>query len=163
MTIGAKRNLACERASGEVIIHFDSDDWSARDRVRDQIERLESGHAHSGAQMSGYHSVFYWSMLTDKAYRYVHQPQYSLGSAMCYFKSFWKTHPFPDRSHSEDNHVTFQAKNAGQLVSSDGFQRLICRVHQTNVTQSAMRVGRNNWPQVSSEWLSPAFFEAINR
>ncbi len=28
--IGTKRNLACEATSGEVICHFDDDDWSAQ-------------------------------------------------------------------------------------------------------------------------------------
>ena len=33
--IGVKRNLACEAAGGEVICHFDDDDWSAAARVSD--------------------------------------------------------------------------------------------------------------------------------
>jgi len=28
-TIGAKRNIACEAAAGEVIAHWDDDDWMA--------------------------------------------------------------------------------------------------------------------------------------
>src|SRR4029453_14452637 len=32
-TIGAKRNIACEAASGEVIAHWDDDDWMAGWRV----------------------------------------------------------------------------------------------------------------------------------
>ena len=32
-TIGAKRNLACEQARGEIIAHWDDDDWYAPDRL----------------------------------------------------------------------------------------------------------------------------------
>src|SRR5262249_39730198 len=35
-TIGAKRNLACEQAQGDIIAHWDDDDWYAPDRLRYQ-------------------------------------------------------------------------------------------------------------------------------
>ena len=37
MTIGAKRNLACEQARGEFIVHWDDDDWYPPWRVRMQV------------------------------------------------------------------------------------------------------------------------------
>ena len=96
--IGVKRNLACEAARGEVICHFDDDDWSAAGRVLDQVMRL----LESGKQMTGYHSVTYWNGM--KAYRYVSPvPQYAVGTTMCYQKSFWRTHRFPAKNYAEDN------------------------------------------------------------
>jgi len=37
---GAKRNLACERARGQFIVHWDDDDWYPASRVRVQIRAL---------------------------------------------------------------------------------------------------------------------------
>jgi glycosyltransferase involved in cell wall biosynthesis len=36
-SIGGKRNLACREARGEIIAHWDDDDWYASDRLRYQI------------------------------------------------------------------------------------------------------------------------------
>src|SRR3954465_8432998 len=42
--IGAKRNWGCQRATGELIAHWDDDDYSAPTRLADQVARLlESG------------------------------------------------------------------------------------------------------------------------
>ncbi len=40
MTIGAKRNLACELASGEIIAHWDDDDWYGPRRLAEQAAPL---------------------------------------------------------------------------------------------------------------------------
>src|SRR5215475_14271274 len=40
MPLGAKRNLGCERARGDLIAHWDDDDWYAAFRLRYQVESL---------------------------------------------------------------------------------------------------------------------------
>lgn len=39
-TLGAKRNLACRESRGEVIVHWDDDDWMAPWRLSYQVENL---------------------------------------------------------------------------------------------------------------------------
>src|SRR5690349_3155219 len=39
-TLGTKRNAACEAARGDVILHWDDDDWYAPHRIRTQVEAL---------------------------------------------------------------------------------------------------------------------------
>jgi len=158
-TIGAKRNMACEAATGDVIVHFDSDDWSAPDRIEHQVNGLLT----TGVSLFGYCAAFFWCKRTGKAYRYIGPPNYSIGAAMCYRRTFWQANPFPDVSNAEDNHVVFIARNAGVIAASDGFQRIVCRVHDTNVTRSGERVGNNNWPEVPADWLPASFFEAEQR
>ena len=53
-SIGAKRNLACRRAAGEIIAHWDDDDWYAPDRLRYQVEPLLDGEA----DMTGLENAF---------------------------------------------------------------------------------------------------------
>ena len=44
-TLGAKRNAACEAARGDVILHWDDDDWYAPNRVRLQVDALRDSDA----------------------------------------------------------------------------------------------------------------------
>jgi glycosyltransferase involved in cell wall biosynthesis len=155
--IGTKRNLACEATSGEVICHFDDDDWSAAGRIRDQATRL----LESGKQMTGYHSITYWNGI--KACRYVSPvPQYAVGATMCYQKRFWETHRFPDKSYSEDNALVYAARDGEQLIVVDAGQMMIIRSDASS-TSSPESLRQNTWPEVPRESLPREFFEAIAR
>jgi glycosyltransferase involved in cell wall biosynthesis len=153
--IGTKRNLACRASSGEVICHFDDDDWSAASRISDQVFRL----LESGKQMTGYHSITYWNGIT--AYRYESAfPQYALGTTMCYRKGFWDMNPFPDASYAEDNALVYKARDANQLIAVDARQMMVVRSHASS-TSSPDRLRQNIWPEVPRESLPREFFEAI--
>jgi len=45
MSIGAKRNLGCREARGEIIAQWDDDDWYAPDRLAQQVAPILSGSA----------------------------------------------------------------------------------------------------------------------
>ena len=44
-TVGAKRNIACEAAHGDIICHWDDDDWYGPSRLSYQVELLAKGKA----------------------------------------------------------------------------------------------------------------------
>jgi hypothetical protein len=44
-SIGARRNIAVEHASGEIIVHWDDDDWYSPERLRLQVEPILAGTA----------------------------------------------------------------------------------------------------------------------
>ena len=44
-SIGAKRNFACKHAAGEIIAHWDDDDWYSPDRLRYQVMPILAGKA----------------------------------------------------------------------------------------------------------------------
>lgn len=154
-TIGTKRNLACDAARGQVICHFDDDDWSAAGRIRDQVTRLFQ----SGKQMTGYHSITYWN--GTKAYHYVSAvPQYVVGTTMCYQKSFWDTHRFPPKGYAEDNALVYKARAENQLIAADARQMMVVRSH-ASCTSSPEKLRQHTWPEVPRESLPPEFFDAI--
>jgi Glycosyl transferase family 2 len=62
-TIGAKRNLACEEARGEIIAHWDDDDWHAPDRLRYQTQAL----LHRGADVCGLATLLFYDLSTGRA------------------------------------------------------------------------------------------------
>ena len=154
--IGTKRNLACEAARGELICHFDDDDWSAAGRIRDQVMRL----VESGKQMTGYHSIKYWN--GTKAYRYVSViPQYALGTTLCYMKSFWYKHRFPAKNYAEDNALVYEACDERQLIAVDAGEMMVVRCH-ASCTSNPGKLRQSAWPEVPRESLPPEFFKAIS-
>ena len=65
--IGHKRNIACEIAHGDIIVHWDDDDWYAPWRLAYQVEALESG----GLDICGVGSAFFVDAAMRRAWEYV--------------------------------------------------------------------------------------------
>jgi glycosyltransferase involved in cell wall biosynthesis len=156
LTIGAKRNALCEAAQGDVIIHWDSDDWSAPERIGDQVERLLA----SDKPVTGYHSLLFWDERNGLGYRWTGPAGYACGASMCYWREFWAAHKFPNITVAEDNAMVLEAQKAGGIVSAEGRQMLVARVHGAN-TSSAQRIGQNNWPLIAKTEFPESFFLAI--
>jgi len=102
LTIGAKRNYACERAQGEIVMHWDDDDWYPADRVRRQVNAM----AESGVDISGSSQLYFYEPGTGKAflYRYEGGPRaWVAGTTLAYRKDFWLRHRFTDIQVAEDS------------------------------------------------------------
>lgn len=68
VTLGAKLNLACKRAQGESIAHWDDDDWNAARRLTYQVETL----AREGTDLCGINNLLYFDLRTNRAHRYTY-------------------------------------------------------------------------------------------
>jgi len=160
--LGKKRNLCCEMARGDVIVHWDDDDWSAPTRIRDQVSRLVS----AGKSVSGYHSLFFWSMTLGRAFKYQGQPSYSCGTALCYTRDYWARNRFKDwlpvKGSHEDNDFTSRARDHRELVSAAGWSQLVVRAH-CGTTSADSRIGSNGWPAADASELPAKFFEDLSR
>jgi glycosyltransferase involved in cell wall biosynthesis len=152
-TIGTKRNLACEFSHGEVIVHWDDDDWSAPGRITDQVTRL----LESGKAVSGYHSMLFWDE-RGTASKVLRAGEYSVGSALCYRRDFWEKKRFLNTSQGEDNSFVDGARS--NIISVDAGQFMVARTHGSN-TDARSGVGSGCWPKVDTSAIPPAFFEAI--
>lgn len=107
-SIGAKRNAACALANGELICHWDDDDWSAPTRIEHQVSLLlstppqppNSPHARPPV-ITGFRNMLF----TDgQSYHvYTGTPGFMLGTSFLYRKSWWADHPFEDRNTCEDS------------------------------------------------------------
>jgi glycosyltransferase involved in cell wall biosynthesis len=154
MKIGPKRNLACDIASGGIIVHFDSDDWSAPNRITDQVERLLT----SGKAVSGYHSMLFWDGV--EAFKYNGSEDYSLGSALCYRKSFWQKHEFVIEDHRrwEDNVFVQAARNDNEIVAIDAGKLMVARIHPGNTCPKKPRENPRQWAAVEASEIPQGFF-----
>ena len=109
-SVGAKRNRLCSEAKGELIAHWDDDDWHAPSRLSRQAAEIIGGHA----DVCGLDRVLFFDLTTQKAFEYVYPAGGSpwlYGATLCYRKSLWRRFPFPEISVGED--TRFVAAVAG--------------------------------------------------
>jgi len=132
-TIGLKRNYACEKARGEIIIHMDDDDWYAQDWIRQQVNCL----LNSGADMCGLQHIHYYSIIMDKLYTVIRQYEdgsdpkdWVAGGTLAYWKSFWEKHPFKDLQKGEDD--DFIQKSGARLFVHDYRDGFVALLHPYN-------------------------------
>jgi glycosyltransferase involved in cell wall biosynthesis len=132
MSIAQKRNHCARMADGRIIIHFDSDDWSAPDRMADQVRRLEE----SGLQVTGYRSMLFYQVETGRAFRYSSPfSNYAIGTSLCYFRSWWERFHFDEalkKAWGEDNAFVDIAKKEKQIICVDAGPLMVARIHEGN-------------------------------
>lgn len=126
-TIGQKRNEAVEYSRGEIIMHFDDDDYSYPERMSEQVAALRK----YPAQLCGYHTLRF---LSDSGITREYQQKDSLhGNSLAYWRDHWeRLGGFPKRNWGEDN--AFISKTDPNLtVRLDGGEkRMIARHHDSN-------------------------------
>ena len=156
--VGTKRNIANALARGEIIVHWDSDDWSDPGRIADQVERLMS----SGRAITGYHSMLFYDETTGAAYKFHATPgRYALGTSLCYRKDWWKANTFPEKAVGEDNAFIQPALRGihKQLITTGAEQLMVARIHRGNTSPKDPR--HEQYRPVARELLPPQFLCAL--
>lgn len=129
--IGAKRNYACEKARGEIILHWDDDDYYGQDWITRSVTALEN----STADICGLNNIVFYSAIQNKYWRYkddqTEKPWLS-GATMAYHKSFWEKHPFKDMQIGEDNEYVWN--NSASIFAHDYNDGFIATLHGYNTT-----------------------------
>lgn len=118
-TIGAKRNLACDLARGEVIVHWDDDDWSAKWRISYQVQALMEV---PRVSVCGLSQVLFYDPHAHKAWKYIYpsnQRSWAYGATLCYWRSLWERYRFPDLNDGEDTRFLWGIPNVQVLALSD--------------------------------------------
>jgi glycosyltransferase involved in cell wall biosynthesis len=155
---GAKLNASVQHAQGEILMHFDDDDWSAPGRMQDQVDLLLS----SGKQLVGYHEFLIWNTRDRSVFAYrVPSSPFCPGASQAYFRTWWENHKFRETQTGCDCVFSREACEAGQAASKDGKEMLVVRHHGHNTWSP--QLGCPRWPQVSQEKLPPAFLAAIKK
>lgn len=155
-SIAEKRNLCCELAHGEVIAHLDSDDFSAPERISDQVNALES----SGKSVTGYRCVPMYDEITGLWYAHDISEKRAYGTSLAYLKPWWKEHPFPVNERAEDAQFCDVATDAKQsYFYTDSRELMAARIHKGNTAEkSTASYKRTDEPQslLMRQWASRA-------
>lgn len=127
--IGDKRNYGVALARGRYIAHWDDDDYSAPDRILDQVDRLQK----SGLPITGYSQIDF----TDgwQWWRFTGDEGFAPGSSLFYERTWWEKHPFPFIQVAEDGAFVENARLRGQIVTSKSNGLLTASVHDGNTCQ----------------------------
>lgn len=134
-TIGAKRNYACKKAQGEIIVHWDDDDWYAYDWITQQVNFLLT----SGADICGIKHIHHYSAIMQTFWQgdaenrnNPNSKPFLAGATMVYRKSFWQQHPFKDLQKGEDE--GFVQTPGAKIFAHDYIDGFIAMLHPDNTT-----------------------------
>jgi glycosyltransferase involved in cell wall biosynthesis len=148
-SLSAKRNLGCRAAKGEIIVHFDSDDWSGPARVRDQVWRLLSN---PWALITGYKTAYWWNYPKQRASRYSGSVW---GATMAYRRSYALAHPWDESVCSaEDGPFQDVAREKCAVDQTDAGANMVVTM---SASQRAAEGACAQWPLVGIGELPRGF------
>lgn len=146
-SVGAKRNLACREARGEIILHWDDDDWYSPRRISYQVEAL----LRERSEVCGLRSLFFYGLETGRAYRYTYpaaRKAWVSGSTLCYTRALWDRNPFPEVNVGEDAHFLWSGVPKQVLALEDQTIH-VAMIHGGNV--SPKQVKGAYWTPIPAE------------
>ncbi len=145
LTVGEKRNFACQQARGPLIAHLDDDDWYPPDRLSRQVRALLA----SEALVCGTSSLYFIDPLTEAAWRYGYPGAgWVAGSSLVYRRSFWERHRFLPIQVAEDWHFLRRLPDARTLLDLDDPDLCVATVHPGNT--SAKRREPPYWQSIDA-------------
>ncbi|QRK06071.1 glycosyltransferase [Archangium violaceum] len=157
-SLGAKRNLACQSAKGDILVHWDDDDWSAPHRLTYQVSSL----LQEGADVCGLTRLYYHQPATGRSWQYQYpdgQRPWVAGNTLCYTRDFWRGNPFPDINVGEDARFLWNAPSRRLLSLADS-TFFVAFIHSTNV--DLKRVHHAWWHPHPTEALRTLMGEAFD-
>jgi glycosyltransferase involved in cell wall biosynthesis len=146
LSLGAKRNLGCELARGDVIAHWDDDDWIGAERLTRQVEALLA----AGADACGASTVLHYRIDAGQAWLWSAAPGL-VGSTLVYRRSLWREHGFSDVASGEDNAFVSRLPPERVLALEDA-PYYVATIHGQNTAPK--NVADPGWRPASLEELS---------
>jgi glycosyltransferase involved in cell wall biosynthesis len=163
--LGTKRNLACEMSRGDVIVHWDDDDWMASNRVSRQVAALLEA---PQVEVCGLSDLMFYAPATKDAWRYQYlhgRRPWAAGNTLCYWKRAWARHPFPAVREGEDTQFVWTLGSSMLRTLQDG-SFFVGIVHARNTSRK--RVDSSGWSPSSPTSLRAllgsdvAFYDALS-
>ncbi len=147
-SLGAKRNLAVEMARGDVILHWDDDDWRSNRWVRSQVTTLMS----EQADICGLDCVLFYDREARRGWRYVYDGRapWVAGGTLCYTRDLWRANRFADLNVGEDNAFVWSSRPKRVVINPQGDQ-FVATIHRGNT--SPRDTANRRWRAVPAEQI----------
>ena len=161
-TVGTLRNEAIEMAGkAAVIAHWDSDDWSAPERLAIQVPALQM---HASFRAVGFHNMLFLDARAGlgRAWEYDHRRgDRAIGASLVYWRKTWERQPFNEAK------MVGEDTEWHQIVPTRGLNGvaeplLIAEVHGAN-TSGVYSVFDNHQPATQPEWRRAPEFDVYCR
>jgi len=153
-SIGTKRNKALEFACGDIIAHWDDDDWYAKTRLETQAKPL----LQNKGDISALYNTLFFNLQSLKIYKVSKELYEDMfvrgihGGTLMYKVESIKNESFKDISLRED--VCFLEDlilKGGRLVKIDGYKEFIY-----------MRHDNNSWAFKTGKFLDSTKWKTVN-
>lgn len=131
-SIGHKHNVACERAAGPIIAHWDDDTWYAPWRLSYQVAAL----VRREADLCGLDNVLHYNPATGGTWHSTrpHGPEpWMPGSTLCYRTSVWRARPFDDSSVGSDI-LFLRGRPDARIITLQSIAWLVDIIHGANAS-----------------------------
>ncbi|WAS95657.1 glycosyltransferase [Nannocystis punicea] len=148
VSLGEKRNLACEMARGALIAHWDDDDWMSPQWLSSQVRTLRA----EGADVCGLNKVFFYAPESRQAWRYVYDGArpWVCGGTLCYTRQLWERVRFPNVDVGEDNAMVW-SPHPKRLAVNPHTDLYIATIHPRNTSPKLVSSAR--WHSFSAARL----------
>ena len=131
-SLGAKRNECVEAARGDLIMHWDDDDWMAAHRISYQVEAL----LQEDAEVCGLERMLFYHVDKDEVWLYQYpdrQSPWLAGGSLLYTREFWRRSPFPNIQVASDTRFVWDRPMDRRVAVSD-YQFYVAMVHTANTS-----------------------------
>jgi len=149
-SIGEKRNICCSIAAGDLIAHWDDDDWYAPNRLSTQVAALQGK-----ARLSGLDRCVFST--TDRAWLFksVRYP-WLAGGSLVYERALWREQPFAHISNGEDVAFVDAAKRRRVPIAALSDPALyVVMLHGANTTRRRPDSQWSGFPiETVRSWMS---------
>jgi hypothetical protein len=141
LALGAKRNLACSLARGELLAHWDDDDWMADRRLAVQVRALLAAPT---AEACGLSRLRFFAPDSGQAWEYRWTDpvrRWIAGGTLLFRRSAWERRPFAEVNVGEDTRWVW-ATPAEAIVVVDDPGIYAALVHPGNTSRKRTRETR---------------------
>lgn len=148
--LGAKRNMACRMAKGEIILHWDDDDWMSKEWIQCQVNSLLK----ENADVTGLDNPFFQELNTLSFWQYEYpktERPWVHGATLCYTKELWKRNSFKEINIGEDAEFLW-SPCPKKIVPHCGNKHYMGMIHNKNV--SPKRTNDKRWRAVSADLVA---------
>jgi glycosyltransferase involved in cell wall biosynthesis len=138
LALGAKRNRCVELARGDLILHWDDDDWHAPQRISLQYAALRE----ANAEICGLRQMLFFEPAARAAWLYSYPPHarpWLAGGSLLYTRALWRRAPFPNVHAGEDTRFVWEHDIAHAAILHD-YSWYVARIHPAN-TSPKQRAG----------------------
>jgi len=138
--LGEKRNMACKVARGEIIVHWDDDDWMADWRLQYQVESL----LRDQVDICGLNKLLFYNPALNQTWQYVYPDKtkpWVAGGSLCYTKVFWSRNPFPNINVGEDNQFVW-SRHSKKIALLQDKTFYVALIHKGNSSPKYCRGSR---------------------
>lgn len=140
--LGTKRNIGCEAARGDLVAHWDDDDWQGPHRLSTQVAALQGDGA---VDVCGTVELLHYAIREGRAYRYhpvPDDPPWLAGCSLVYRREAWSSTPFAAIDVGEDAvfvRTIARERGAGAVLAVPDGGWLVALLHAGNTGPKNLR------------------------